>query len=141
MTAPILLALLQALSAPAAPAPAEWDSLPLIYLTRPREIPLAATQNVRRLARERISCRSSVGPMPGPEQAPEVRMRGLRVRIIVLVAPDGRFLDILTAPGPCDTIRNHARALFDRYHRGRVRPPAGPNPAWYRSSLSFRWEP
>jgi hypothetical protein len=141
MMASILLALLQAISAPAAPAPADWDALPLIYLTRPSEIPLAATQDVRRLARERLSCRASVGPMPGPEQDPRVRMRGLQVRIIVLVAPDGRFLDILAAPGPCDAIRNHARALFNRYHRGRVRPPAGPNPAWYRSSLRFRWEP
>jgi hypothetical protein len=141
MTLSILLALLQAVSAPAAPAPADWDALPLIHQTRPREIPFAATMEVRRMALERLSCRTGIGPMPGPEQAPEVRMRGLRIRIIVLIAPDGRFLDVRAAPGPCDAIRNRARALFDRYYRGSVRPPAGPDPAWYRSSLSFRWEP
>jgi hypothetical protein len=68
-------------------------------------------------------------------------MVGMDVQLIVLVAPDGRFLNILAAPGPCDAIRNYARALFNRYNRGRVRPPPGPDPAWYRSNIGFSWEP
>ena len=141
MTASILLALLQALSVPAAPAPADWGALPLIYQTRPDEMPPEVTDEIMRLARRRLECRASVGPMPAPRQAPGARMRGLEVTLIVLVAPDGRFLNILAAPGPCDEIRNYARALFNRYYRGRVRAPAGPDPAWYRSKIGFSWEP
>lgn len=137
----ILLALLQALSAPAAPAPADWDALPLIYLTRPSDMPPEVTGEIMQLARGRRSCRASVGPMPSPREVGGARMVGMEIRLIVLVAPDGRFLDIRAAPGPCDAIRNRARALFDRYNRGRIRPPAGPDPAWYRSKVGFSWEP
>lgn len=141
MTFSILLASLQAISAPAPPAPADWGALPSIYLTRPSEMPADVTSEIMRLARDRRDCRASVGPMPSPAEVGGARMVGMDVRLIVLVAPDGRFLDIRAAPGPCEAIRNHARALFNRYNRGRVRPPAGPSPAWYRSNIGFSWEP
>jgi hypothetical protein len=141
MTLSILLALLQALSAPAAPAPADWGALPLVYLTRPSEMPPDVTGEIMRLARSRRECRASVGPMPSPTEVGGARMVGMEVQLVVLVAPDGRFLNILAAPGPCDAIRNYARALFNRYNRGRVRPPTGPGPAWYRSNIGFSWEP
>ncbi|MEA3014889.1 MAG: hypothetical protein QOD42_3434 [Sphingomonadales bacterium] len=136
----ILLALLQAVAAPAAPAPADWSALPSVYLIRPSEMPPEVTGEIMRLARVRRECRSSVGPMPSPAEVGGARMVGMEVPLIVLVAPDGRFPDILAAPGPCDAIRNYARALFNRYNRGRVRPPAGPDPAWYRSPIGFSWE-
>ena len=142
MTLSILLALSQAAASPAAPAPADWSALPLIHITGADDMGgYAATEEVRRLTRTRLACRASVRRMPGPEQAPNVRMQGMEVSLIVLVAPDGRFLNIVAASGPCDPIRNFARALFNRHNRGRVRPPAGTSPAWYRTTISFRWEP
>jgi hypothetical protein len=144
MTLSVLLALLQALATPAPPAPAlaAWDALPTVGLTGPDRMTAEVTGPVERLARRgRLACRAGVRPMPAATRATGVRMVGIEVRLIVLVAPDGRLLDILTAPGHCDAIRNHVRRVFDRYRRGIVRPPAGPGAAWYQSSLRFSWEP
>jgi hypothetical protein len=79
--------------------------------------------------------------MPRIAEAGFVQMEGLRVELILRVAPDGRFLNILAAPGPCGAIRNYSRAIVYARYRGRVRPPEGPAPAWYLTSLGFSWEP
>ena len=68
-------------------------------------------------------------------------MRGLRVDLAVLVAPDGSFLAIRAAPGACDAIRNYARAIVNGRFRGHVRGPDGPGPAWYGTTLNFAWTP
>jgi hypothetical protein len=144
MALSILLALLQALATPAPPAPAlaDWGALPAVGLTGPNRMTADVTGPVERLARGgRLACRAGVRPMADSSRTTGVRMVGLEVRLIVLVAPDGRLLDILTSPGHCDAIRNHARRVFEHYNRGLVRPPAGPGAAWYRSSLRFSWEP
>ena len=137
--APLLL--LAVLHATAQPAPADWSDLPAVHLNRDSGIGYADTVPVMQLAERRRECRAGIGPMPGPSEAPDVRMRGLRLELVLLVAPDGRLLNILAAPGPCDAIRNYARALINRNYRGKVRGPEGSSPAWYRTSLGFRWQP
>lgn len=132
-------ALAQVTAVPAPPA--DWSSLPLIFLTRSSTATYADTAAIEQLVRRHRECRAGVGPMPGPEQAPGARMEGLRIELIMLVAPDGRFLDIRAAPGACDRVRNYSRAIVNSRLRGRVRTPGGAAPAWYRTSLSFRWEP
>jgi hypothetical protein len=136
--APLFLA---ALLLATQPAPADWSGVPLVHLNRDSGIGYADTVPVMQLAERRRECRAGIGPMPGPSEAPNVRMLGLRLELILLVAPDGRLLNILAAPGPCDAIRNYARALINRNYRGKVRAPEGSSAAWYRTSLGFRWQP
>lgn len=128
----LLLALVQAAAPPAAPPPGEWGGLPLVYLTRDSRIEPHDTLRVMRYAETQTACGRSVRRLPD-------RMRGIHVEIAILVGPDGALRDILTAPGPCDAVRTYARNLIARRYRGRVRPPAGNAPAWYRSSLGFSW--
>ncbi len=127
--------------ATAVPALAEWSALPTVRLDRPDGITYTDTVPVMRLAERRRECRAGISDMPGPSEAPDVRMRGLHLDLILRVAPDGRLLSILAAPGPCDAIREYARALIYRAYRGKVRPPGGGAPTWFRTSLGFRWEP
>ena len=134
------LALAQAAAA-LPPPPADWSAVPLAHLDRPSGITYNDTIPVMRLAEQRNECHTGIGPAPRSEQAPNVEMVGLRLDLILQVAPDGRFRNILAAPGPCDAIRSYARALINHYYSGKVRPPAGPAPAWYRVSIGFRWEP
>lgn len=140
MTILLAFALAQAAAA-APPPPADWSALPLAQLDRPNGVTYADTTPVLRLAEQRRECRAGIGPMPNAEQATHARMVGLRLDLIVLVAPDGQLGNILAAPGPCDAIRNYARALVNTRYRGKLRPPAGPAPAWYRVRLGFSWEP
>jgi hypothetical protein len=93
---------------------------------------------VRELARGE-ACRASAGPVLDAEGAEG--MRGLRIDLAVLVAPDGSFLAIRAAPGACDPIRNYARAIVNGRYRGHVRGPDGPAPAWYGTTLNFAWNP
>ena len=140
MTLSLLLAFAQAAASTVVP-PSDWSRLPLVHLTRESSVSPNDTVAIMQLVRRQRECRTGIGPMPSPSQAPGTRMEGLRVEMILLVAPDGRFLDIRAAPGACDRIRNYSRAIVNNRYRGRVRPPAGPAPAWYRTSLGFTWEP
>jgi len=134
------LALVQAaISAP--PPPSNWSAVPSAQLTSPSGLTFSDTMPVLQLAEQRHECRVGIGPQPSSEQGSSIRMIGLRIDLILLVAPDGRLLNILAAPGPCDAIRNYARALVNRNYQGKVRPPAGPDAAWYRVNIGFRWEP
>lgn len=136
----LLLALAQAAALPAPPPFAQWSALPMVHELRETRVSVDDSAAIMRLAERRRECRSSVGPMPTPEQLPHnERMHGLYLELILLVAPDGRFLQILAAPGPCDAIRNYARAIVNARYRGVVRPPEGPAPAWYRTRLGFSW--
>ena len=132
----VALTLAQAAALP----PADWSTLPSVHLTSPSQINYPDTMPVMQMVERRRECRTSAGRMPAPADAPRTRMRGLRLDLVVLVAPDGRLLNILAAPGPCDAIRNYARALINRDYRGRMRPPEGSSPAWYRTSLGFSWD-
>ena len=136
----LLLALLQAVAQPATPPLArDWDTLPRIPLNSGTRMAAEDLNAVRELAR-REECRASVGPMVSATSG-EANMRGLRVDLAVLVAPDGSFLAIRAAPGPCDPIRNYARAIINGRYRGHVRGPEGPGPAWYGTTLNFAWAP
>jgi hypothetical protein len=135
-----LLALAQAMVAPAPPPPADWSTRPLLFLNPGPGMTPADTRAVMALVQRRLACRASVGPMPDPEGTPYTHMRGMRVDLLLLVAPDGRFLDILAAPGPCDPVRNFTRAAVSQRYRRRARPPEGPDPAWYRASVLYSWE-
>jgi hypothetical protein len=110
-------------------------------MTRPSTVSAEDTIGIMRLVQRRPECRVGIGPMPTPAPAGNVRMEGLRIDFIILVAPDGRFLNILASPGACDAVRNYGRAIVNTRFRGRVRPPSGNSPAWYRTSLGFTWEP
>jgi hypothetical protein len=140
MTVLLAFALAQA-SATVPPPPADWTTLPLARLDRPGGVTYSDTIPVLRLAEQRRECRAGIGPMASSEQESNIRMVGLRLDLILLVAPDGQLLNILAAPGPCDAIRNYARALINTRYHGRLRPPTGPAPAWYLVRLGFRWEP
>jgi hypothetical protein len=94
-----------------------------------------------RLVQRRPACRAGIGPMPTPAPAGNVRMEGLNVDFAILVAPNGRILNVLASPGACDAIRDYGRAIVDGRYRGRIQPPTGPSPAWYRMRLGFTWEP
>lgn len=141
MTPLLALALVQA-ATPNPPSPADWASLPLVHMDRPSTVTPADTVAILRLVQQRPGCRAGIHPMPTPSEAgdPRMRMEGIRIQFIILVAPDGRFLNILAAPGACDAVRNYGRALVNGRMGGRVRPPAGRAPAWYRTSLGFIWE-
>jgi hypothetical protein len=138
----VLLALALAQASATAPSPpADWTTLPLVRLDRPSGVTYSDTVPVLQLAEQRRECRVGIGPMPSSEQGSDIRMVGLRLDLILLVAPDGQLLNILAAPGPCDAIRNYARALINTRYRGKLRPPTGPAAAWYLVRLGFRWEP
>lgn len=138
--APVLLMLLaQAATLPAPPS--DWSTLPQIYLTSPSTVSTDDTVAIMDLVHRTLGCRAGVRPMPRRAEAGSVRMEGVRIDLIVLVAPDGRFLNILAAPGACPAIRNYSRTIVNVRYRGRVRPPAGPDPAWYRTALTYSWEP
>ena len=139
MTSLLLLALAQAAPLPAAPPHAQWSSVPMVREIRETRVSVQDSAAIMQLAERRRECRSSVGPMPSPRQHPNERMRGLNLELLLLVAPDGRFLQIIAAPGPCDAIRNYARSIVNARYRGVVRPPEGPAPAWYRTRLGFSW--
>lgn len=134
----ILLALLQASVQSTPPAPADWSQAPHIRLNGDSGITFHDTDPVMRLAERRPGCGVGIGPM---RDTPYRRMRGLRLVSLVLVAPDGRILDVLVAPGPCEAIRSYTRALLNTRYRGKVRGPEGPNAVWYRTTLGFSWGP
>ena len=137
----ILLALIQAAAQPAPPAPADWSNVPWAHLNGDSGITPGDTGPVMRLAERHPGCGVGVGRMRREPGMPSSRMRGLRLDLLLLVAPDGRLLDVVAAPGPCSAIRNYARALINTRYRGKVRAPEGPSPAWYRTTLGFSWEP
>lgn len=136
----LALALTQAAAA-LPPPPADWSTLPPLQLDRLSSVTYADTMPVLRLAEQRRECRAGIGPMPVFEQGSTGRMVGLRLDLILLIAPDGRLLDILASPGPCDAIRNYARALLNTRYRSKLRAPRGSTAAWHLTSLGFRWEP
>jgi len=112
----------------------------MAHLDRPAGLSFEDTVPVMHLAEQRIGCHVGIGPMPAPPGQPTVRMQGLSLEMILLVAPDGRLLNVVAARGPCEAIRDYARALIATRYRGKVHPPAGAQPAWYRVRLGFRWE-
>ena len=135
-----LFLLAQAAALPAAPPFEQWSSLPMVHELRETRVSVQDSAAIMQIAERRRECRSSVGPMPMPEQLPRnQRMHGLSLDLLLPVAPDGRFLRIVAAPGPCDAIRNYARAIVNERYRGVVQPPEGPAPAWYRTRLGFSW--
>jgi len=140
----ILTALIQvsATSAePPAPPRTEWGDLPALNQIRSSTISPDDTRAIMEIVRENPECQSSVTPMSSPPDTPHMRMVGIAVQLIVLVPPRGDFLRIIAAPGPCDPVRNYARALVNARHRRVVHTPEGPGPTWYRTGIAFSWEP
>ena len=134
----VLLALIQAVSQPAPSPPADWNDVPRARLNGDTGITFHDTDPVMRLAERQPGCGVGIGPM---RDAPYRGMRGLRLELILLVAPDGRILDVLAAPGPCSAIRSYARSLINTRYRGKVRGPEGPDPVWYKTTIGFSWQP
>ena len=110
-------------------------------MARPGSISPSDTVGTMRLGQRRRGCPAGIGRMRTPAPAGNVRMEGLDVDFAILVAPDGRILNILASPGACDAVRDYSRAIVHGRYRGRLRAPAGPGPAWYRMRLGFTWEP
>lgn len=141
MTFLLAIALAQAGSA-LPPPPADWDALPSLSLTRQSSVSPNDTFGIMRIVEQRPGCRAGVGPIPVPREAGNVAsMEGLRVRFAILVAPNGRILNILASRGACEEVRNYSRAIVNARYRGRIRAPGGTTPAWYGMSLGFSWEP
>jgi hypothetical protein len=133
----LLLALAQAAVQP--PPPSEWSEVPVVDRIGPDRLEATDSVAIMRLAEGRRECRRGIGPTARMPDEPNRRMYGLNMDVLVLVAPDGRFLQILAAPGPCNAIRNHARTIVNVRYRGNVRGPEGAEPAWRRVRLGFSW--
>ena len=138
----LLLAAAQASAPLPAPPPYDsWGRLPRLPFASDVSLELDATLPVMQLVERRPECRASGVPVPSIASSRNVPIRGVSVSLAVLVAPDGRLLNVVAGPRPCNAIRNHVRALARRRFEGRVRPPGGSGPVWYRTGLSFSWGP
>lgn len=142
MLAEMLLALIQASAALPEPPPlTKWGDLPRLEQIRASNLTPDDTRAIMEIIRENPECESSVGPMQSPPDRPNMHMVGLSVGVIVLAPPRGDFLRIIAAPGPCDPLRNYARALINARYRRAIRRPQEPGPAWYQTRIGFSWEP
>lgn len=126
---------------PAVPPLAEWENVQGITQIRASTIVSEDMLPVMDIMEHQRACRSVVGPMPSPRDEPNIRMVGFYLDVLVLVMPDGRFSRIVAAPGPCDDVRNYARALVNGRYQTVLAQPEGPGPAWYRARLIFAWQP
>ena len=126
---------------PPVPPLAEWEDIPGLTQIRVNGIVSEDMLGVMDIMESKRECRTVVGPMPSPRGEPNVRMVGFYLDVLVLVMPDGRFVRIVAAPGPCDDVRNYARALVNTRYQRAVAQPEGPGPAWYRTRLIFAWAP
>ena len=131
----LLLSLVQAASQPTPPLARDWSTLPRLPLNSATRMTFEDLNAVKEMAQGE-ECRASAGPMVSPTSG-QADMRGLRLDLAVLIAPDGSFLAIRAAPGACDAIRNYARSIVNTRFRGHVGAPAGPGPAWYGTTLTF----
>ncbi len=139
MSLMVLLALAQATAAQPRPPPLprDWATLPELQLDRSARVGAEDRAAIMDLARRQPECRASVTSLVGAGND----LRGIRIDLAVLVNPDGSFRGVAAKTGPCDAIRNYARAIVNTRYRGHVRAPAGPNPAWYGTTLTFLGEP
>jgi hypothetical protein len=119
------------------PLPRDWSTLPQLELDRSARVGAEDRAAIMDLARRQPECRASVTSLVGGSDD----MRGIRIDLAVLVNPDGSFRGVAAKPGPCDAIRNYARAIVNSRYRGHARAPAGPSPAWYGTTLTFIGEP
>lgn len=137
-----LLALAFAQAAQPAPAlPRDWVSLPQLALDRRASVAPEDRAAIIDLGRRQPECRASFGPLLQGESGSGTDLRGVRIDLAVLVNPDGSFRGIAAKPGPCDAIRNYARAVVNTRYRGHVRAPTGPDPAWYGTTITVIGEP
>ena len=132
-----LFVLAQAAAQPAPALPRDWTTLPQMELDHRARAAPEDREAIVDLARRQPECRPSVGPLLGAGED----MHGVRVDLAVLVNPDGTFRSILARQGPCDAIRNYARSIVHSRFRGLATPPAGPNPVWYGTTLTFVGRP
>jgi hypothetical protein len=138
----LLLALVQAAAAqPMPPLPRDWSTLPQLELDRRASMAPEDRTAIMDLGRRQPECRTSFGPLLSSGSGASDQLRGVRIDLAVLVNPDGTFRGITARQGPCDAIRNYARAIVNTRYRGHVRAPAGPNPAWYGTTLTVLGEP
>ena len=117
--------------------PRDWNTLPQLELDHGARVGAEDRAAIMDLARRQPECRASVTSLVGTSND----MRGIRIDLAVLVNPDGSFRGVAAKPGPCEAIRNYARAIVNTRYRGHVRAPAGPNPVWYGTTLTFIGEP
>jgi hypothetical protein len=126
---------------PAVPPLAEWENVQGLTQIRANAIVSEDMLPVMEIMEQKHECRSVVGAMPSPRDEPNIRMVGFYLDVLVLVMPDGRFSRIVAAPGPCDDVRNYARALVNGRFTQVLARPEGTSPAWYRARLVFAWQP
>ncbi len=138
MTPLLLFALAQAAALPALPR--DWTTLPELEIDRRASVEPEDRAALMDFARRQPECHASVGALVSVGEGAG-DMRGIRIDLAVLVNPDGSFRGVAARPGPCDAIRNYARAIVNTRYRGHVRRPAGTNPAWYRTTLTVIGEP
>jgi hypothetical protein len=125
---------------PAVPPLAEWENVQGLTQIRASSIVSEDMLPVMEIMQQKRECRSVVGPMPSPRDEPNIRMVGFYLDVLVLVMPDGRFSRLVAAPGPCDDVRNYARALVNGRYQRVLAQPEGGRPAWYRARLIFAWQ-
>ena len=125
---------------PAVPPLAEWENVQGLTQIRASSIVSEDMLPVMEIMEQKRDCRSVVAPMPSPRDEPNIRMVGFYLDVLVLVMPDGRFSRLVAAPGPCDEVRNYARALVNGRYQRVLAQPEGGHPAWYRARLIFAWQ-
>ena len=125
---------------PSVPPLAEWENVQGLTQIRASTIVPEDMLPVMDIMQQKRECRSVVGRMPSPRDEPNIRMVGFYLDVLVLVMPDGRFTRLVAAPGPCDEVRNYARALVNGRYQRVVAQPEGSRPAWYRARLIFAWQ-
>jgi hypothetical protein len=125
------LALLAQVPAAQPPAPAleTWPALPtLLYERDPDDL-----GEVSRFVQDEVEAGRCGTPLKAGEN------RVLRVRVVVLVGPDGRARALVPEAIGCPTVEQYTAGVIGRLVAGNVRQPWPTQAQWLRTGLVYSW--